>query len=84
MSHELREGVELTEIISRGDENYSIYRIGRVNASGREITRITVREQIGQIGMVPWALIEFNDRPSILFNLDAAESVEFSNQEEGR
>lgn len=70
MSHELKEGVELKSVGWPGENSYSIG-----IASG--VSSITVVEQMGQMGMVPWAKVIGHDRHTIaLVNLALCELVE--------
>lgn len=66
MSHELRDGISATEI-RFGDDSYHA-----VNVRGCQ--SITIREQAGQMGMVPWLEVIYNDR-RVLVNASLTESI---------
>lgn len=74
MSHELREGAQLTSIIGAEVDG----EILRFATGERGVSRIVVSEQVGQMAMVPWARIEFEDedKPPVLVNLAHIESVQ--------
>lgn len=71
MSHELREGVELSAIYFGGEEG-SHYKVGVMGCFS-----IIVAEQLGQIGMVPWAKVSVENEPIHLVNLASVELVTF-------
>lgn len=80
MSHELREGVLLASVI--GPEIDGEYLHFVVREGG--VSRIVVSEQAGQMGMVPWARVEFfddQDKPPVLVNLAHIESVQLLPEE---
>ena len=67
MSHELREGIELTAIYFNDQQQFYV---GHGNC-----TRIIVVEQQGQLSMVPWALVKSDTGPPQLVNLATVERV---------
>lgn len=74
MSHELKEGVELQCVQGPFDnEGEGIFLI--LGDSDWKCSRITVVEQCGQMGMVPWAKCERNNGEIVLVNLALMESV---------
>lgn len=67
MSHELREGVKLQSVY--WDEGS--YEVGRL-----EVESITIREQTGQMSMVPWAEIKWATGKTHLVNCALLQGVE--------
>lgn len=67
MSHELREGVKLRTVFWSNEESVSVGRGSCVS--------ITVREQPGQMGMVPWAESVTKNGQTYLYNLANVEGV---------
>lgn len=66
MSHELKEGIKLEAVFwAEG---------GVVEVGKHGCTEIVVREQVGQMAMVPWAAATINDKVT-LYNLALAEGV---------
>ena len=67
MSHELREGVELLTVF---------WSEGEALTAGRgQCESIVVREQTGQMAMVPWVEVTLIDGTSSLYNLALVEGV---------
>lgn len=84
MSHELKEGVKLKAITTPPDpeDGCGQFRVGNQFHDGAHgttrLTDIVVTEQLGQMGMVPWAKVMWSDGRTILVNLANVESVELA------
>jgi len=68
MSHELKEGTSISNV-SFPDGSFTV---------GENASCMTIREQLGQMSMVPWIRIEVNGRPDRYFNCALAESIELA------
>ena len=72
MSHELREGAQVQGITYPGDSYFSV--------DPKVIKSMTISEQPGQMGMVPWVRIERHDGSVGLANCALLEFVDLDNE----
>lgn len=79
LSNHLRPGVELQTVVTppSADGDQGVYSVGAWS-----VTRIYVVEETGPMSMLPWARVEFQDKPPVLINLQHVESVTFSVEHE--
>lgn len=71
MSHELKEGKELKSVYwTSGD-----YVVGKEYVARGKCLSLTVREQMGQMSMVPWVEAVFEEGPNTLVNCTHMEGI---------
>lgn len=71
----LKEGTGLKQVYWPEENKY--FQVGGI------VKSITVSMEVGQMAMVPWALIEFTDRKSHLVNLALCEGVILEKENNG-
>ena len=69
MSHELREGAKIASFVPK-DNRYAF----RAGAKG--VVSLTISDQPGQMGMVPWIRVEQDNGTITMFNCALLEYVE--------
>jgi hypothetical protein len=70
MSHELKEGTRIQRINLPDESRYVVGELG--------VNCMSIREQTGQMSMVPWVRVEITGTPDIFVNCALVESIEFA------